>query len=97
MQCYRDQCEDLRYILSKRHQDEVCKDRAEQLRLKEEERKKQQEVEQMYARLWDEDRQTKCKREEMESALQIERNREMLKVLQSHKETAPVIIIMDCL
>ena len=37
----------------------------------------------MYARLWDEDRQTKCKREEMEAALQIERNREMLKVLES--------------
>lgn len=34
----------------------------------------------MYAKLWDEDRQTKCKREEMEAALQIERNREMLKV-----------------
>ena len=76
----RDQCEDLRSILSKRHQDEVCRDRAEQLRLKEEERKKEREVEGMYARLWEEDRQTKCKREEMEAALQIERNREMLKV-----------------
>lgn len=61
----------------------MCRDRAEQLRLKEEERKKEQQVEEMYARLWDEDRQTKCKREEMEAALQIERNREMLKVLES--------------
>lgn len=78
---YRDQCEDLRSILSKRHQDEVCRDRAEQLRLKEEERKKEQLVEKMYSKLWDEDRQTKCKREEMEAALQIERNREMLKVV----------------
>ena len=76
----RNQCEDLRSILSKRHQDEVCRDRAEQLRLKEEERKKEQEVEMMYAQLWDEDRQAKCKREEMEAALQIERNRDILKV-----------------
>lgn len=35
----------------------------------------------MYATLWEKDRQAKCKREEMEAALQIERNKEMLKVL----------------
>ena len=34
----------------------------------------------MFARLWEEDRVAKEKREEMEAALQIERNREMLKV-----------------
>ena len=40
---YRDQCEELRAILTRRYGDEVCRDRAEQLRLKEEERKRQQE------------------------------------------------------
>ena len=35
----------------------------------------------MYARLWEEDQVAKCKREEIEAAMQIERNREMLKVL----------------
>ena len=35
----------------------------------------------MYATLWERDRQAKCKREEMEAALQIERDKEMLKVL----------------
>jgi hypothetical protein len=35
----------------------------------------------MYARLWEEDQAAKCKREEIEAAMQIERNREMLKVL----------------
>lgn len=35
----------------------------------------------MYASLWEEDRAAKCRREEIEAALQIERNREMLKVL----------------
>lgn len=82
----RDQCEDLRSILSKRHQDEVCRDRAEQLRLKQEEKKREQEVEQMYAKLWDDDRQAKCKREEIEAALQIERNRDMLKVIERERE-----------
>ena len=39
----------------------------------------------MYAQLWEEDRQAKCHREEMEAALQIERNREMLQVLTLQK------------
>ena len=34
----------------------------------------------MYAQMWEEDRLIKSKREEMEAALQIERNREALKV-----------------
>ena len=36
--------------------------------------------EEMYAQLWREDMLAKAKREEMEAVLQIERNREMLKV-----------------
>lgn len=39
------------------------------------------EEEQIYASMWEEDRSAKCRREETEAALQIERNREMLKVL----------------
>ena len=34
----------------------------------------------MYACLWEEDRLAKCKREEMETVMQTERNRETLKV-----------------
>lgn len=37
--------------------------------------------ESMYAKLWKEDQEAKRKREEMEAALQIEKNREMLKVI----------------
>ena len=40
---YRDQCEELRAILTRRYGDEVCRDRAEQLRLKDEKRKREQE------------------------------------------------------
>ena len=36
--------------------------------------------EEMFAQMWKDDYSAKCKREEMEAALQIERNREMLKV-----------------
>lgn len=34
----------------------------------------------LYAKLWEEDRKAKCQREEMEAAMQLERNMEMLKV-----------------
>lgn len=34
----------------------------------------------MYAEMWEKDRQAKCRREEMEAAQQLERNRETLKV-----------------
>ena len=36
----------------------------------------------MYAEMWEKDRQAKCRREEMEAAQQLERNRETLKVRQ---------------
>ncbi len=39
----RDQCEELRGFLTKRHQDEVCRERGEQLRLKQEQRKRMEE------------------------------------------------------
>ncbi|CAI8040663.1 Cilia- and flagella-associated protein 53 [Geodia barretti] len=49
--------------------------------MKQEAKQREQEEEQIYARLWEEDQAAKCKREEIEAAMQIERNREMLKVL----------------
>ena len=98
---FRNQCEELRAILNKRHHDDVCSERAEQLRIKHEAKLKEEEgekgnssthvnnihmhsidtEEQMYARLWEEDQAAKCRREEIEAAMQIERNEEMLKVL----------------
>ncbi len=38
--------------------------------------------EQFYAGLWEKDRLAKCAREEMDGVLQIERNKEMIKVSQ---------------
>ena len=39
---FRDQCEELRSILTKRHQDVVCEEREEQRRVKEEQKYRQQ-------------------------------------------------------
>jgi hypothetical protein len=80
-QKWRDQCEEMRWLSTKRHQDEVFSQRKEQLRLKSEMKEREKQEEKMYAQLWENDYKDKCKREEMETTLTIERNREMLKVL----------------
>ena len=76
----REQCEELRSIESKRNQDQICHERNEQMLLKEEERKRQKEVDKLYTDLWESDRVAKSEREELEEKNQIERNRECLKV-----------------
>ena len=72
---FRDQCEELRSIQSRRQQDEVCIDRVEQIAIKAELERKRQEEEEMYAQLWEKDRLAKAAREEKEAQQQIERNR----------------------
>lgn len=75
-----DQCEELRSIQSKRNQDEICRERNEQILLKEEERRQQEETEKIFSNLWERDRLLKSEREEQDAKDQIERNRESLKV-----------------
>lgn len=78
----RNNCEELRSTLSQRHQDEVFVERHEQLRMKEEQKKKEAEVESFYADMWAKDIAVKSKKEEETAREQIEKNRETLKVLE---------------
>lgn len=78
----RAQCEELRSTLSKRHQDQVCLERLEQLRHKEEIQKEKKAFDDMYAQLWEQDMLAKAAREEREAKKQHERNRDVLEVLQ---------------
>ncbi|XP_063147212.1 cilia- and flagella-associated protein 53 [Candoia aspera] len=58
LQC-RENCEEVRLLLSQQHMMEVCKDRLAQLALKEELNKQKEREEAMYAALWEEDRLAK--------------------------------------
>lgn len=80
MLLFREECEELRGTLSKRHQDEVCTERSEQIRIKEAQKKQEQQIEKMYADLWEKDVRAKKQREEDEAKEQMERNRETLRV-----------------
>ncbi|KAK6494415.1 cilia- and flagella-associated protein 53 [Huso huso] len=81
-QQFREQCEELRSLMTHRRQGEVCSDRKVQLAMKEEIRKAEKEQEKLFADLWDKDRLAKEAREEQEALKQMERNREVLDVLQ---------------
>jgi len=60
--------------------------------MKESQKQHQQNIEQMYADLWEQDIQAKKQREEAEANEQQERNREMLRVSRS-QPTTPYICI----
>ena len=78
----RNQCEELRSTLTKRGQDQVCAERLEQLRLKEEVAAERRAEEAMYARLWEQDMLDKAAREEREAQEQRRRNLDTVDVLR---------------
>ncbi len=75
----------MRATLTRRHMDEVCMERAEQLKMKEEMNQHQKNLDDMYADLWEQDRLAKAAREEREAVEQHIRNRETLDTLQQQK------------
>lgn len=81
-QKWREECEELRSTLTRRHMDEVCMDRSHQLETKARMQAHDKEVERMYADLWEKDRLAKEAKEEKIAQEQHGRNMEMLSVLQ---------------
>lgn len=68
--------------MSKRQQDQIAAERVEQLRMKEEIKKRDQEQDELYAKLWYADIEAKAKREEADTQRIMMGNKEMLEVLQ---------------
>ena len=67
--------------MTKRHMDQVFRDREAQLRQREEQRLYDQDEDRMYAELWQNDIASKAQREENEAMMLIERDMETLKIL----------------
>jgi len=85
-QQWQNQCEELRSVLTRRHQDQVCLERQHQLYLNAEMERERQAEEAMYAELWERDRLAKAAREEREAREAMERNYRVLETLQSQRE-----------
>ena len=79
---FREECEELRSKISKRNLDEIFTERQQQLKFKDDKKYQDAEVEQFYADLWEKDRVAKIQKEEIQAEEQMERNKEMLEVLQ---------------
>ena len=80
---FREECEELRAEESKLRRDQIFADRKEQINIKKDQELKEAEVENFFAKLWEEDTKAKALREEFETQQQIERNRSALEVLES--------------
>ncbi|XP_066458657.1 cilia- and flagella-associated protein 53 isoform X2 [Eleutherodactylus coqui] len=87
-QQFREQCEELRVLKSKMHENEVCSERMAQLALKEELDRQRKEEDILFAELWEKDRLAKVEHEEKKTQRQMELNREMLDVLQVQRAAA---------
>jgi len=87
---FKEDCEELRAETVKRTRDEIFEDRKMQIKIKEENKNQQKEIEKYYADLWHEDTKAKALREEFEMKEQIQKNMEALKVLNVQKRALEV-------
>ncbi|XP_072518160.1 cilia- and flagella-associated protein 53 [Salminus brasiliensis] len=87
-QLFREQCEELRAAQTRRRQDEVCRERAAQIRTREEARRLHQDEEMLFAQLWENDRLAKEERENQEAQRQRESNSHTLAFLRDQIEAA---------
>jgi len=79
---WREECDELRPILARQHQNEVFAERAKQIEIAGIIKEREKEEEDMYAALWESDRIMKIEREERECAAAIQRNKDCLSVLE---------------
>uniref|UniRef100_A0A8C2ABL7 Cilia- and flagella-associated protein 53 n=1 Tax=Cyprinus carpio TaxID=7962 RepID=A0A8C2ABL7_CYPCA len=86
-QLFREQCEELRAVQIMRRQDEVCTERAAQIRTKEEVQLMQQEEDRLFAQMWESDRLAKEERHNHEVQRQRENNLQQKAFLQAQMET----------
>lgn len=79
---WREECDELRPILARKHQNEVFEERAKQIEISSIIKNREKEEENMYSALWESDRIMKMEREDRECAASIQRNKDTLSVLE---------------
>lgn len=86
--CFREQSEELRAVQTRHRQDEICTERAAQIRSREEARQMRQEEDRMFVQMWESDRLAKEERESRELQRKRQSNLEQVAFLQAQMETA---------
>lgn len=78
-------CEEIRPILSRRQTEQIFRDRGQQIATKAQLARREQEVEAMYAEMWEQDRLAKAAREEKTEQLRVFRMQDQLSGLNVQK------------
>lgn len=84
----RERCEELRTIQSRRTEQQVCSERAAQVRSRQEQEEQRQREEKVFDELWEADRRAKEKREEQRVQRQQQRDMQQLDVIRRQMEEA---------
>ncbi|XP_034047737.1 cilia- and flagella-associated protein 53 [Thalassophryne amazonica] len=85
-QLFREQCEELRHIQTKRTEEDLCLQRAAQMQTRRELQQQQQKEAQLFAKLWDADQHAKEERNQRQVQEQRQRNLEQLDFLRAQME-----------
>lgn len=85
---FREQSEELRTEQTRRRQNEICTERAAQLCTRQVTQRQKEEEEQLFAQLWESDRQAKEEREGQDAQRQRQSNLQQLVYLRVQMEAA---------
>ncbi|XP_047185417.1 cilia- and flagella-associated protein 53 isoform X4 [Scophthalmus maximus] len=85
---FRDQCDELRSVVSRRREQEACRERDAQLRTRQEQLQQRREEERLFQELWEADGRAKQDRERQREEAQQRGNTEQLSVLRTQVEEA---------
>ncbi|KAM8827650.1 cilia- and flagella-associated protein 53 isoform 2-T2 [Spinachia spinachia] len=87
-QQFREQCEELRGIQSRRTEQQVCEERAAQVRSRQWQREQQEQEEELMEELWEADRRAKEEKEAQREEQRRQRSKEQLDDIRSQMEEA---------
>jgi len=85
---FREQCEELRSVQSRRREQQVCLDRAAQVRDRQVQQQQLQQEERLFQQLWEADRRAKDKQESLRLQRRRQGDAEQLHFLRSQMEEA---------
>ncbi|XP_054468982.1 cilia- and flagella-associated protein 53 [Anoplopoma fimbria] len=87
-QLFREQCDELRTVESRRREQQVCLERAAQVSGRQQQQQQQQQEEKLFQELWESDRRAKEEREAEREERRRQRNRQQLEVIRGQMEEA---------
>ncbi|KAK9532096.1 hypothetical protein VZT92_009499 [Zoarces viviparus] len=87
-QLFRSQCDEVRSFQSRHIEQQVCSERAAQVRSRQQRQQQEQQEEEVFEELWEADRRAKEEKEAQTEESRRQRNRQQVEVIRSQMEEA---------